>query len=80
MNYFLLRSLVLALLIVGIVGAAATPKTAELPDRGEADAAIRGLIARYAESVDAADIQLASTIWANTPDVSFIHPRGHEHG
>jgi ketosteroid isomerase-like protein len=42
--------------------------------------AIRSLIAAYAKSVDAADTTLASTVWASTPDVSFIHPRGHERG
>src|SRR4051812_40033827 len=43
-------------------------------------AAIRSLIATYAKSVDAADTTLASRVWASTPDVSFIHPRGHERG
>jgi len=46
------------------------------PDEG----AIRSLIATYVKSVDTADTTLASTVWATTPDVSFIHPRGHEHG
>jgi ketosteroid isomerase-like protein len=44
------------------------------------EAAIRSLIAAYARSIDAADTRLASTVWASTRDVSFIHPRGHEHG
>ena len=44
------------------------------------ETAIRLLIATYAKSVDGADTTLASTIWASTPDVSFIHPRGHERG
>jgi len=44
------------------------------------ETAIRSLIATYAKSVDSADTTLASTIWASTPDVSFIHPRGHERG
>ena len=44
------------------------------------ESVIRSLIDTYAQSVDAADTALASTIWASTPDVSFIHPRGHEHG
>ena len=42
--------------------------------------AIRSLINTYAKSVDAADTALASTVWASTPEVSFIHPRGHERG
>jgi ketosteroid isomerase-like protein len=42
--------------------------------------AIRGLIEKYARSIDGADIALASGIWSRSPDVSFIHPRGHERG
>ncbi len=42
--------------------------------------AIRRLIDAYAKSVSAADTTLAATIWAQTPGISFIHPRGHEHG
>jgi ketosteroid isomerase-like protein len=41
---------------------------------------IKRQIARYAESIDKADAALASTIWSNTSEVSFIHPLGHEHG
>jgi ketosteroid isomerase-like protein len=42
--------------------------------------AIRGIVARYARSIDDADTALAAEVWSNTPDVSFIHPRGHERG
>ena len=41
---------------------------------------IRSLIEKYAKSVDDADTTLAAEIWWNSPDVSFIHPLGHEHG
>ena len=41
---------------------------------------IKGLIATYAKSVDEADTELASQIWWNSPEDSFIHPLGHEHG
>ena len=41
---------------------------------------IRELINQYAQSVTAADTALAAKIWSQSPDVSFIHPRGHEHG
>jgi ketosteroid isomerase-like protein len=41
---------------------------------------IRRLIAKYAQSVDKADTTLASQIWLNSPDVTFIDPLGHEHG
>jgi Xaa-Pro aminopeptidase len=41
---------------------------------------INGLIARYARSINDADTDLASQVWWNSPEVSFIHPLGHEHG
>ena len=41
---------------------------------------ISRLIAKYAESIDTADTTLASQIWLNSTDVTFIHPLGHEHG
>jgi len=41
---------------------------------------IRRLIAMYAKSVDDADTALASQVWWDSPEVSFIHPLGHEHG
>jgi ketosteroid isomerase-like protein len=41
---------------------------------------IRGIIAKYAKSIDGADTTLAGEIWSKTPDVSFIHPRGYERG
>jgi ketosteroid isomerase-like protein len=41
---------------------------------------IRQLIVKYTTSVDKADTELASQVWLDSPDVSFIHPLGHEHG
>ena len=41
---------------------------------------IRQLVAKYARSVDEADTTLAAQVWLDSPDVSFIHPLGHEHG
>ncbi len=41
---------------------------------------IRSLIEKYAKSIDGADTALAAEVWLNAPDVSFIHPLGHEHG
>src|SRR5467141_1737973 len=43
-------------------------------------AVIRSLIEKYAKSVDAADTTLAAQVWLDSPDVSFIHPLGHERG
>jgi ketosteroid isomerase-like protein len=41
---------------------------------------IKQKVSEYARSVDAADARLAARIWLDSPDVSFIHPLGHEHG
>ena len=41
---------------------------------------INNLIAKYAKSVSDADADLASQIWWNSPEASFIHPLGHEQG
>jgi len=41
---------------------------------------LTALVAKYARSIDAADTNLASQVWWDSPDVSFIHPLGHEHG
>jgi len=41
---------------------------------------IRSLIEKYAKSVDGADTALAAEVWLDSPEVSFIHPLGHEHG
>jgi ketosteroid isomerase-like protein len=67
-----------AALALQLGGASAT--VGEGAARADADALIRSQIATYAEAVGAADPTLAATVWANTPEVSFIHPLGHEHG
>jgi ketosteroid isomerase-like protein len=54
---------------------AVQPRDADV-DTGE----IKRKIAMYAKSVDAADTALASQVWWDSPEVSFIHPLGHEHG
>jgi uncharacterized protein (TIGR02246 family) len=42
--------------------------------------AIKALIATYVQAADAADPQLAATVWANSPAVSFVYPKGEERG
>ena len=42
--------------------------------------AIQQQIAKYTAALDAADINLASQVWLMSPEVSFIHPAGHQHG
>ncbi len=45
------------------------------------DQAIKYLIAKYAESVDHADTtKSVEQLFSNAPEVTFIHPRGEEHG
>ncbi|PYV13462.1 MAG: DUF3225 domain-containing protein [Acidobacteria bacterium] len=62
---------VLVLSLVGVSRAAG---------KDTAAAEIARLVVQYARSVDAADTKLASEVWANEADVSFIHPSGHERG
>jgi len=46
----------------------------------DATGEIQRLVAKYAHSIDTADAALGGEVWSTTPDVTFIHPRGHEHG
>jgi ketosteroid isomerase-like protein len=52
---------------------------AKAPEAPSAEA-IRGVVARYARSIDTVDTDLASQVWAEDEDISFIHPMGHERG
>ncbi|HEX4544977.1 MAG TPA: aminopeptidase P N-terminal domain-containing protein [Candidatus Acidoferrum sp.] len=49
-------------------------------DNSAASEEIKSLIAKYAKSIDGADTKLASLVWWDSPEASFIHPLGHEHG
>jgi ketosteroid isomerase-like protein len=70
--------------VMSLAGAASAEELVQataVSARSETAAAeIASLITRYAQSVDGADTRLASEIWANAADVSFIHPLGHERG
>ena len=41
---------------------------------------IKDMVNKYAKSIDDADTIGGAKLWAKTKEVSFIHPRGHEHG
>jgi len=56
------------------------PAQSQAGDEAQASEQIRQLIAKYTAAADAADVNLASEVWLNSPDVSFIHPLGHAHG
>ena len=49
-------------------------------DGGGTSEEIKSLISKYAKSIDAADTNLASQVWWDSSEASFIHPLGHEHG
>jgi Xaa-Pro aminopeptidase len=61
-------------------GSSSIGKDPNTSETGGASEEIKSLIAKYAKSVDAADTDLASQVWWNSPEASFIHPLGHEHG
>jgi ketosteroid isomerase-like protein len=66
-----------------VKGARTQSKTAVAPAGHDTSAEgdeIRGMIVKYAGSIDDANTLLASQIWSDSPEVSFIHPLGHEHG
>jgi ketosteroid isomerase-like protein len=63
-----MKPLILAAISIGLF--------AQAGDRQD----IERVIAKYARSVDSADAALAAEVWSESPDVSFIHPLGHEHG
>ena len=46
----------------------------------DSTAAVRSQLQKYLESINRADATLAESVWATTPAVSFIHPRGTERG
>jgi len=72
------RSLAYSLVLAFINCAATASAQSHHPDRPIDE--IRHKIALYAESIDKADTDLASKVWLNSPEASFIHPLGHEHG
>ncbi|HUM06906.1 MAG TPA: nuclear transport factor 2 family protein [Terriglobales bacterium] len=69
-----------ALLAVTICSAGQETRRIVRNDSKAEENEIRQLVAEYAKSVDDADPALAAQVWLVSPDVSFIHPRGHEHG
>ncbi len=51
------------------------------PNSEEQDyTAINELLDNYKKSINEADTTLAKTFWLTNPEVSFIHPGGHEKG
>ncbi len=64
--------------VVLLVGLA--PRNGASAQAPDDEQALRELIATYATSIDKADTTIAGQIWSTAPEVTFIHPRGEEHG
>lgn len=69
-----------AVLALTLCSAAQEKRHVPSDDSNAAENEIRQLVTKYAKSVDDADTTLAAQVWLVSSDVSFIHPRGHEHG
>src|SRR5262249_10193010 len=41
---------------------------------------IKSLVSQYTHSIDTCDTSLAAQVWLDSPNSTFIHPLGHEHG
>ena len=46
----------------------------------DAKSQVQEVINNYVKSVNELDLQKAKTLWMDLPEISFIHPRGHEIG
>jgi ketosteroid isomerase-like protein len=70
----------LATLFVTVCSTARQTRAAPSDSSKSDEQEIRQLVARYTKSVGDADTTVAAQVWLDSPDVSFIHPLGHEHG
>lgn len=67
----------IAVLTLAVVGAACHGNN---NDTEKDTAAIRGVLGRYAQAADSADLQVVSGVWSNSPDITFIEPLGNLRG
>jgi ketosteroid isomerase-like protein len=70
-------------LILALNTACETAKNSEAASRANQQAeqtAIRELIGKYKESINAADAALGAKLFSKSSEVSFIYPLGHERG
>jgi ketosteroid isomerase-like protein len=64
----------------GVLSAQATTETIALTGSRQDLEQIQQVVRDYVEAVERLDLELARNVWSNSPEVSFIHPRGTEHG
>lgn len=69
-----------AVLLIGLTAALAFAASGQNTGAPADTESIEHLIADYAVAVDTADVKLVAQVWSDSPEVSFIHPLGHEHG
>ncbi|GAA4446720.1 YybH family protein [Novipirellula rosea] len=75
-----IRSVFVSLLIVALIGGSRLAWGQTDDGKSSEVKEVRVLIDRYAKSIETADVELAAKVWQTTNDVSFIQPRGHQHG
>jgi ketosteroid isomerase-like protein len=76
MPYMPRRVLLSAIILVAFACFSVKADTGPAPDVQ----AIRDLLQRYTQAVNAVDFSLLSEIWSHSSDISFIYPLGEEHG
>ncbi|MDX2046360.1 MAG: nuclear transport factor 2 family protein [Chitinophagaceae bacterium] len=69
-----MKKIILSLLVILVSSFCFAQKS--IKDEGE----IKQLIEDYKVSINKADTLLGARVWADVPEVSFIHPKGHEKG
>ena len=72
--------LVWIMCLVSVCAVSCGPRGESAGDVRAATDAIQQQLAKYTAALDAADINLASQVWLTSPEVSLIHPAGHQHG
>ncbi|MCY1719552.1 nuclear transport factor 2 family protein [Prolixibacteraceae bacterium Z1-6] len=74
------KGMILILAIAVIFGACITQDERDNNLAQNDMEAIKQVLEDYKTSINQADTTLAAFFWQTTPEVSFIHPKGHEKG
>jgi ketosteroid isomerase-like protein len=68
------------LVVAALIAAAVSGSCAKAIDVEQEKVAVRQVLDRYLESVNGADVRIASEIWSQTPDTSVVTPFGRFEG
>lgn len=74
------RNILAAILVMAALSGYSQAKTADQNSLLNDTAAIHQTVRSYCRSINLADTTLARSIWSTRDSITFIHPRGHEHG